>query len=87
MLPTNRNVASDTTGGLKLVVASGLAVAPVSRSNIPADCRELTAADGFGDIDSSNVVLHRAAGARSEAIDGMADAIREAFSSRMVAAG
>ena len=77
---------SDTTGGLKLAVASGLAVAPVSRSNIPADCRELTAADGFGDIDSSNVVLHRAAGARSEAIDGMADAIREAFSSRMMAA-
>jgi DNA-binding transcriptional LysR family regulator len=78
---------SDTTGGLKLAVASGLAVAPVSRSNIPADCRELTAADGFGDIDSSNVVLHRAAGARSEAIDGMADAIREAFSSRMIASG
>lgn len=77
---------SDTTGGLKLAVASGLAVAPVSRSNIPADCRELTAADGFGDIDSSNVVLHRAAGARSEAIDGMADAIREAFSSRVMAA-
>jgi DNA-binding transcriptional LysR family regulator len=72
---------SDTTGGLKLAVASGLAVAPVSRSNIPADCRELTAADGFGDIDASNVVLHRAADARSEAIDGMADAIREAFSS------
>ncbi|NGO53505.1 LysR family transcriptional regulator [Allomesorhizobium camelthorni] len=78
---------SDTTGGLKLAVASGLAVAPVSRSNIPADCRELTAADGFGDIDSSNVVLHRASGARSEAIDGMADAIREAFSSRVIAAG
>jgi DNA-binding transcriptional LysR family regulator len=77
---------SDTTGGLKLAVASGLAVAPVSRSNIPADCRELTAADGFGDIDSSNVVLHRAAGARSEAIDGMAKAIREAFSSRAIAA-
>lgn len=78
---------SDTTGGLKLAVASGLAVAPVSRSNIPADCRELTAADGFGYIDSSNVVLHRASGARSEAIHGMADAIREAFSSRMTPAG
>jgi DNA-binding transcriptional LysR family regulator len=76
---------SDTTGGLKLAVASGLAVAPLSRSNIPADCRELTTADGFGDIDSSNVVLHRAASARSEAINGMADAIREAFSSQVVA--
>jgi hypothetical protein len=32
-------------------------------------------------------VLHRAAGERSEAIDGMAEAIREAFSSRPIAAG
>nr|WP_280823800.1 LysR substrate-binding domain-containing protein [Mesorhizobium soli] len=75
---------SDTTGGLKLAVASGLAIAPVSRSNIPPDCRELTAAEGFGDIDASNVVLHRAPGATSEAIKGMADAIREAFYSRLV---
>lgn len=75
---------SDTTGGLKLAVASGLAIAPVSRSNIPPDCRELTAADGFGDIDASNVVLHRAPGATSEAINGMAEAIREAFYSRLV---
>ncbi len=73
---------SDTTGGLKLAVTSGLAIAPISRSNIPAGCRELTAADGFGDIDSSNVVMRRSATAGSEAIDGMADAIREAFINR-----
>ena len=70
---------SDTAGGLRLAVTSGLAIAPISRSNIPAGCRELTAADGFGDIDSSNVVLHRNPGASSEAIDSMANAIREAF--------
>lgn len=70
---------SDTTGGLKLALTAGLAVAPVSRSNIPAGCRELTAADGFGAIDSSNVVLHRHPRAAGEAIDGMAEAIREAF--------
>lgn len=70
---------SDTSGGLKIAAASGLAVAPISRSNIPADCRELTAADGFGEIDSSRVVMHRAAGAKGPAVDGMADAIREAF--------
>lgn len=70
---------SDTSGGLRLAVTSGLAIAPISRSNIPAGCRELTAADGFGDIDSSNVVLHRNPSASSEAIDGMANAIREAF--------
>jgi DNA-binding transcriptional LysR family regulator len=71
---------SDTSGGLRLAVTSGLAVAPISRSNVPAGCRELTAADGFGDIDASNVVLHRRAS--SEAIDSMADAIREAFFAR-----
>lgn len=73
---------SDTNGGLKLAVTSGLAIAPISRSNIPAGCRELTAADGFGAIDSSNVVMRRSATAGSEAIDGMADAIREAFINR-----
>jgi DNA-binding transcriptional LysR family regulator len=73
---------SDNSGGLKLAVQSGLAIAPISRSNIPQQCRELTAADGFGDIDSSNVVLHRNPAANGAAIDGMADAIREAFRAR-----
>jgi len=73
---------SDTSGGLELAVASGLAIAPLSRSNIPAGCRELTEADGFGDIDASNVVMYRRAGANGAAVSGMADAIREAFRSR-----
>ena len=73
---------SDTSGGLRLAVASGLAVAPLSRSNIPAGCRELTAADGFGQIDASRVVLHRGTPASGGAIDGMAEAIREAFRSQ-----
>jgi DNA-binding transcriptional LysR family regulator len=70
---------SDTSGGLKLAVTSGLAIAPISRSNIPAGCRELTAADGFGDIDTSHVVLHVDRNARGQAVAGMADAIRDAF--------
>ena len=70
---------SDTSGGLKLAVTSGLAIAPISRSNIPAGCRELTLADGFGDIDTSHVVLHRNPKVRSAAAAGMAEAIREAF--------
>ena len=73
---------SDTNGGLRLAVTSGLAIAPISRSNIPADCRELTVADGFGDIDSSNVVLRRNPNASGEAIDSMEEAIREAFINR-----
>ncbi|MER8828513.1 LysR substrate-binding domain-containing protein [Mesorhizobium sp. M0938] len=73
---------SDTNGGLRLAVTSGLAIAPISRSNIPAGCSELTADDGFGDIDSSNVVLRRNPNASGEAIDGMEEAIREAFTNR-----
>ncbi|MGF1593454.1 MAG: LysR family transcriptional regulator [Kiloniellaceae bacterium] len=73
---------SDTSGGLKLAVSSGLALAPLSRSNIPAGCRELTAADGFGDIDSSNVVMYLRSNAKGEAVAAMADAIRDAFRSR-----
>lgn len=70
---------SDTSGGLKLAVASGLAIAPLSRSNIPPGCRELTAEDGFGGIDASNVVLYQRPAARGAAVRGMADAIRDAF--------
>jgi DNA-binding transcriptional LysR family regulator len=70
---------SDTGSGLKLAVSSGLAIAPLTRSNIPADCRELTVADGFGDIDSSNVVMYLRRNATGEAVTAMADAIREAF--------
>lgn len=77
---------SDTSGGLKIAVASGLAIAPLSRSNIPPGCRELTAADGFGGIDASNVVMYLRAGAKGPAVLGMADAIREAFRTRPDAA-
>lgn len=81
-LPYRVAYRTETSGGLKLAVTSGLAIAPVSRSNIPAGCRELTHADGFGTIDRSNVVMHRNPHARGGAIDGMAAAIREAFSMR-----
>lgn len=70
---------TDTHGGLRLAVTSGLAVAPVSRSNIPRGCRELTASEGFGEIDASNLVLMRNPKSASPAIDGLADAIRMAF--------
>jgi DNA-binding transcriptional LysR family regulator len=73
---------SDTGDGLKIAVSSGFAIAPLSRSNIPAGCRELTAADGYGDIDTSNVVLYQARSARDDATNAMADAIREAFRMR-----
>lgn len=70
---------SDTSGGLKLAVSSGLAIAPLSRSNIPVGCRELTTADRFGNIDSSNVVMYLRRNAKGKAVTAMADAIREVF--------
>ena len=70
---------SDTNGGLKMAVLSGLAIAPISRSNIPPGCRELTAEDGFGEIDTSKVVMHRNRRSRDDTVNAMARAIREAF--------
>lgn len=70
---------SATTGGLKVAVMSGIAIAPVSRSNIPAGCRELTEAEGFGNIDASKVVMHRNPRSRGQAVDAMARSIRDAF--------
>lgn len=70
---------SAINGGLKLAVTSGLAIAPISRSNVPQGCRELTAAEGFGQVDHSNVMLVVNPAARSAAVAGMAQAIREAF--------
>ena len=69
----------DTSGGLKIATVSGLAIAPLATSNIPEGCRALTEADGFPQIDSSNVVLKRNPRMKSAAIDGMAAVIREAF--------
>lgn len=78
-LPYRVAYRSATGGGLKVAVLSGLAIAPISRSNIPPGCRELTEADGFGDIDASKVVMHRNPRSRGKAVDAMARAIREAF--------
>ena len=76
---------SDTSDGLLAAVTAGLAIAPLSRSKIPEGCRELTLADGFTNIDTSHVVLRHSSGPTTAAIDGMAEAIRDAFRSRMAA--
>lgn len=72
---------SDTNGGLRLAVASGLAVAPISRSNIPPGCRELTPAEGFAAIDASRLVLRRNPRSSSEAVRTMAALLSLAFRS------
>lgn len=64
--------------GLLAAVQAGIAIAPLSRSCIPLDCRELTEAEGFSIVDESNVVLCCAAKANAAAAS-MAAAIRESF--------
>lgn len=72
---------SDTNGGLRLAVTSGLAVAPIARSNIPEGCRELTSAEGFAAIDASRLVLRRNPRSSSGAIQTMASLLSSAFRS------
>jgi DNA-binding transcriptional LysR family regulator len=69
----------DTSGGMQIAVRSGLAIAPLSRSTIPAGCRELTQEDGFGVVDASSVVLYLNPRGASEAARGLAAELRAAF--------
>jgi DNA-binding transcriptional LysR family regulator len=69
----------DTSGSLRIAARAGLAISPLSRSTIPVGCRELTAADGFPIIDRARVVLRRNPRGTSEAIEGLAATVREAF--------
>ena len=78
---------SGTTGGLKMAVMSGLAISPISRSNIPPGCRELGPEEGFGEIDASLVVMHRNKRSRGPAVDALARSIRDAFAIPVIGAG
>jgi hypothetical protein len=60
-------------------VTNGMAIAPLSRSTIPAGCRELTAEDGFPIVDSARVVMRRNPRGTSPAVEGMAEILRTAF--------
>ncbi|MFO1201009.1 MAG: LysR family transcriptional regulator [Tabrizicola sp.] len=69
----------DMAGGFRVAVMNGMAIAPLSRSTIPAGCRELTGEDGFPIVDSARVVLRRNPRGTSPAVEGMAVLLREAF--------
>lgn len=71
--------ACDMAGGFRVSVTNGMAIAPLSRSTIPAGCRELTAEDGFPIVDSARVVLRRNPRGTSPAVEGMAEILRSAF--------
>lgn len=69
----------DTSASLRVAARTGLAIAPLSRSTIPEGCRELTAEDGFPIIDRARVVLRRNPRGTSDAIEGLAAMVRDAF--------
>ena len=78
-IPWRTAFECDTSGSLRIAARTGLAIAPLSRSTIPPNCRELTVADGFPMVDRARVVLRRNPRGSSPAIDGLADMVREAF--------
>jgi DNA-binding transcriptional LysR family regulator len=70
---------AQSSSALQAAVAAGLAIAPLTRSHAPPDCRILGPDDGFPIIDPSTVGLLRASVATSDAVSSMAEVIREAF--------
>ena len=69
----------DSASGFRAAVTNGMAIAPLSRSTIPPDCRELTTADGFPIVDSARILLRRNPRGTSPAVEGLATLLREAF--------
>lgn len=69
----------DVASGFRIAVVNGMGIAPLSRSTIPAGCRELTSEDGYPIVDSARVVLRRNPRGTSPAVEGMAALLREAF--------
>ncbi|WP_337268611.1 LysR family transcriptional regulator [Oryzifoliimicrobium ureilyticus] len=78
---------ADTSSGLKNAVTAGLAITTLSRSHIPAGCRELTREDGFLPVDNSRVVLRRNSFRSSAAVRELAEMLREAFQPMLLPPG
>ncbi|WP_108882105.1 LysR substrate-binding domain-containing protein [Anderseniella sp. Alg231-50] len=70
---------SGSTFGLQAAVSSGMAVAVLAQSQIPPDCRELTAEEGFPNLQGTNIVLRQRTQNKCSTKTGMAQAVREAF--------
>lgn len=70
---------SSSTFGLQAAVSSGIAVAILAQSQIPPDCRELTAQEGFPPLQGSSIVLRQQTKVSCSTTAGMAQAVREAF--------
>lgn len=70
---------SSSTFGLQAAVSSGIAVAVLSKSQIPPGCRELTLEEGFRNLQGTNIVLRQRTQSKCSTKAGMAQAVREAF--------
>ena len=70
---------SDSTLGLQAAVSSGIAVAVLSKSQIPPGCRELTLEEGYPQLQGTNLVLRQRTQTECSTKAGMAQAVREAF--------
>ncbi|MGI9407925.1 MAG: LysR substrate-binding domain-containing protein [Hyphomicrobiaceae bacterium] len=76
---------SGSTFGLQAAVSSGIAVAVLSKSQIPSDCRELTLEEGFPQLQGTNIVLRQRKQGKCSTKAGMAQAVREAFQTPVLA--
>lgn len=76
---------SGSTFGLQAAVSSGIAVAVLSQSQIPPDCRELTLDEGFPQLQGTNIVLRQRKQGKCSTKAGMAQAVREAFQTPVLA--
>ena len=68
---------SPSVAGILATVSAGLAVAILLASVVPRDFRVLGKDDGFPDLPTAKIVIKHAPGSRSEAVDCMAQYLRE----------
>ena len=73
-------------GGIVAIVESGLAVAVMSRSSVPAGLKVLSRADGFPDLPMTSIGLVRKSSSLSPAAQRLADEVRGQLAPELAAA-
>jgi hypothetical protein len=72
-------VASVSIAGIYAAMEAGLAISCLASSNLTTSLRSLGRADGFPDLPDVQLLLQRAAGRRSLALDELEERIVEHF--------
>jgi DNA-binding transcriptional LysR family regulator len=74
---------SPSIAGIQTAVSSGMAVAPMASKSLAENMRILTVEEGFPELPTFNISLHRKSGALSKAVeclsDFLADGIRQSL--------